>query len=235
MWNCHSWPLHVSNNLSGYCISNFGIGLCLWYLYVYICTGISLYFLISWLFWMGSHWSHWTMKSSLCALAVLNEGVHHMFYLSNTDFSLYFPISWLFWMGSHWSHWTAKSSLCALAVLKRGVCQFYLPGGKSENLSSNEFYALLYRMSFHITYERPNECFQIYLLGNTINVCWNPQNRAHFSVMIDLRGHMPRFTLKMNVFPSISLESPEMCVETIRTGFVFMRRSIWGVTCLALL
>ena len=24
-----------------------------------LCTGISLYFLISWLFWMGSHWQHW--------------------------------------------------------------------------------------------------------------------------------------------------------------------------------
>ena len=33
--------------------------------------------------------------------------------------------------------------------------------------------------------------------------------------MIDLRGHMPRFTLKMNVFPSISMESPKMCVETL--------------------
>ena len=30
----------------------------------------------------------------------------------------------------------------------------------------------------------------------SINVCWNPQNRACFSDMIDLRGHMPRFTLK---------------------------------------
>ena len=28
-----------------------------------------------------------------------------------------------------------------------------------------------------------------------------------FSEMIDLRGHMPRFTLKMNVFPSIFLET----------------------------
>ena len=26
-----------------------------------------------------------------------------------------------------------------------------------------------------------NECFPIYLLRNPINVCWNPQNRAHFS------------------------------------------------------
>ena len=30
------------------------------------------------------------------------------------------------------------------------------------------------------------------------------QNSAHFSKMINLRGHMPRFTLKMNVFTSIS-------------------------------
>ena len=53
-----------------------------------------------------------------------------------------------------------------------------------------------------------NECFPIYLHENPINVCWNPQNSARFSKTIDLRGHMPRFTIKMNVFPSISLETP---------------------------
>ena len=47
-----------------------------------------------------------------------------------------------------------------------------------------------------------------YLLRNPINVCWNPQNSARFFNTINLRGHMPRFTLKMNVFPSISLEIP---------------------------
>ena len=68
-----------------------------------------------------------------------------------------------------------------------------------------------------------NALFPIYLLGNPINVWWNPQNRACFSdlrddwspwnpinvcwrVFLCHRGHMPRFTLKMNVFPSISLE-----------------------------
>ena len=54
--------------------------------------------------------------------------------------------------------------------------------------------------------------FPIYLLGNTINVCSDPQNSAHFSKMIDLRGHMPRFTLKMNVFTSIIPEKPHKCV-----------------------
>ena len=41
-----------------------------------------------------------------------------------------------------------------------------------------------------------------------INVYSDPQNSAHFSKTIDLRGHMPRFTLKMNVFPSISSKMP---------------------------
>ena len=77
------------------------------------------------------------------------------------------------------------------------------------------------------TFTLKNECFPIYLLGNCINVCWNPQNRACFSKMIDLRGHMPRFTLKMNVMLSISLETPKMCVETLRTGLVFPRWLIW--------
>ena len=32
-----------------------------------------------------------------------------------------------------------------------------------------------------------NEHFPMYLIKNPINVCWNPQNRACFSEMIDLR------------------------------------------------
>ena len=52
------------------------------------------------------------------------------------------------------------------------------------------------------------ESFPIYLLRNPINVCWNPESRAHFSETINLRGYMPMFTWKMNIFPSISLETP---------------------------
>ena len=126
--------------------------LCLWYLYVSICTGISLYFLISWLFQMGSHWQHWTAKSSLSGLAVSSGGyiisftqvkltfpyicLWYLYVYICTGISLYILISWPFWLGSYWWHWTAKSSLSALAVLNRGVGvhhQFYL--GKSENLS----------------------------------------------------------------------------------------------------
>ena len=32
---------------------------------------------------------------------------------------------------------------------------------------------------------------------------------------------MPRFTGKMNIFPSISLQTSEICVGTIRIGLVF--------------
>ena len=66
-----------------------------------------------------------------------------------------------------------------------------------------------------------NECFPIYVLDMSINVCWNPQNRACFSNMIDLSGHIPRFTLKMTIFSSMSLASPYMCDETLKTGLVF--------------
>ena len=62
-----------------------------------------------------------------------------------------------------------------------------------------------------------------------------PSEQGLFFWDNDLWGHMPRFTLKMNIFPSISLETPKMCVETLRTGLVFLRQSIWGVTCLGLL
>ena len=34
---------------------------------------------------MGSHWQYWKAKSSLCALAVLNGGVYHQFYLGKSE------------------------------------------------------------------------------------------------------------------------------------------------------
>ena len=41
-------------------------------------------------------------------------------------------------------------------------------------------------------------------LEDTINVSSDPQNSACFSETINLRGHMPRFTLKMNTFLHLS-------------------------------
>ena len=45
---------------------------------------------------------------------------------------------------------------------------------------------------------------------------------------------MSRFTLKMNVYPFIFLETTNMCVETLRIGFVFPRQSNLGVTWIGL-
>ena len=166
---------------------------------------------------MSSHWSHWKVKSSLCALAVSNGGS----IVSFTWVKLTFPYIFLLvdcfkraLIGHIEQQWVCS----VLWQFQMGGPSVLPPRGKSENLSSNEFYALLHRKSFHITYERPNEHFPIYFLGNTINVCWDPLNRACFSETINLRGHMPRFTLKMNVFPSISLELPEMCVKLSQQG-----------------
>ena len=47
--------------------------------------------------------------------------------------------------------------------------------------------------------------------------------------------HMPRSTLKMNVFQSISLETHKCVLKHCRTGLILLRPSIWGVTCLGLL
>ena len=66
------------------------------------------------------------------------------------------------------------------------------------------------------------------------------QNRAQFSKTIDLIQHevyltndMPRFTSKMNIFPSIFLETPCTCVLIpSEQGSFFQDQLIWGVTCL---
>ena len=120
------------------------------------------------------------------------------------------------WMFCYLSPWKPQNS-----VLK--------PSEEGSFLPDNQF------EGSHAYIYLKNEHFPIYLLGNCINVCWNPQNRAHFLKMINLRGHMPMFTLKINAFPSISLRTPKLCVETLRRGIVLARRSIWGVTCLHLL
>ena len=78
----------------------------------------------------------------------------------------------------------------------------------------------------------------IFLLGNLINVCWKPcQNRAHvFPRQIDLRGHMPRFTLKNECFPMYLLRNPINGYWNCQNrGHVLPSWSIWGVTWLGLL
>ena len=120
-------------------------------------------------------------------------------------------------MFSHLSPW--KQHTCVLKPSEQGLFFWdnWFEGSHAQVYSKNE----------HV--------FPSISCGNTINVCWNPQNRACLSKTIDLKGHMPRFTLKMNVFQCNSLETTYMCVETLRTGLVFLRQLIWGVTCQGLL
>ena len=72
-------------------------------------------------------------------------------------------------------------------------------------------------------------------LETPVNVYWNPQNRACLPKTINLRGHMPRFTWNMNVFPSISLETHKCVMIHSEQGLIFWARSIWCVTCLGVL
>ena len=39
---------------------------------------------------------------------------------------------------------------------------------------------------------------------------------------------MPRFTLNMNIFPSVSMKTPKMCVKTLRTGLIFQNNRFKG-------
>ena len=92
-----AFGIYMCNSSSSWCSGMAGISVCLsggvhlpmvsscvlvsMYLSICHCTGIFLYFLISWLFWMGSHWWHWTAKSSLCTLAVSWGGFICLWYL----------------------------------------------------------------------------------------------------------------------------------------------------------
>ena len=125
-----------------------------------ICTGISLYFLISWPFWMGSHWWHWKAKSSLCGLAVSNGGSIWLWYLYVFYMHWYFLIfSYKLTISNGLSLMTLNSeefTLCS-GSFKLGVCQIYPPGVNLKIWAHLLFYTLLHRGSFHITYEKPNK------------------------------------------------------------------------------
>ena len=64
--------------------SDFGIYMCIG-LYISIDLPLPWYFLISWPFWMGSHWWHRSVKSSLFSMAVSNGGVNLKIYLGKSE------------------------------------------------------------------------------------------------------------------------------------------------------
>ena len=119
-------------------------------------TDFSLYFLISWLFRMGSHWWHWKVESSLCALAVSSGGDIIIF----TWEKLTFPCIFLLVDCFKWALIGDIEKLRVHSVL----WQFQMGGSIVSFTLVNLkiwahllFYTLLHRRSFCITYERPNE------------------------------------------------------------------------------
>ena len=96
---------------------------------ILIYTGISLYFLISWLFWMGSHWRYENAWLSLSRQAVSNGGgticlwylypyIYWYFLIfSNklTAFGIYmFSLHWYFLISSYYLTVSNGHSLTAL-------------------------------------------------------------------------------------------------------------------------
>ena len=105
-------------------------------------------------------------------------------FLEVIDLQSHMPMFTLKWMFSHLSSWKPN--------------KYVLKPSEQGSIFRGDWFA-----ESHAYVYSKNECFSIYLLGNWINVCWNCQNMAQFSKKIDLRGHMPRFTLKLNVSLSI--------------------------------
>ena len=149
------WPHRTAKrSLFSLAVSNGG-SICLWYLYVYICTGSFLYFLISWLFQMGSHWPHWTVKRLLCALAVSNGGRTSAKEGSSVIFLSVNCFKWVLIDGMD----THRVNSFSLAVLcgGRGHLQTNL---HLQILSSFLVLLLLHRaLSFLIRNERPIRIF----------------------------------------------------------------------------
>ena len=144
---------------------------------------------IIWLFCMGSHYIHSSINqwSAVHDSFKWGEDIAQRRFIcqiwNHFGFDPCFTKAFSMkdqWTFSHLSYW--KPHKCELKPSEHG--SFF---------QDNQF------EGSHAYVYSKIECFPIYLLGNPINVCWNPQNRTHFSETINLRGHMPRFTLKMNI------------------------------------
>ena len=166
------------------CYDSVGGGsICLWCLYLYICTGITLcYDSVAWgvhlplvsvslyMHWYFLIFSYWMVRRSLCAMTVLTGG------------SSAFESQWHHWtvkrslcaltvlMGgssafeSQWHHWTVKRSLCALTVLTRGV---HLP------LVSVSLYMHWYFLIFSYWMVKRSLCAMTVLTGGSLPLSLN--------------------------------------------------------------
>ena len=115
--------------------------------------------------WMFSNLSPW--KPQKCVLKSLRTGLVFPGQLIWGVTCLGLFSKWMFCYLSPWKphKWVLK------------------PSEEGSFLPDNQF------EGSHAYIYLKNEHFPIYLLGNCINVCWNPQNRALFSKMTFERSH----------------------------------------------
>ena len=86
-----------------------------------------------------------------------------------------------------------------------------------------------------VTWNPINVCSHLYP-WRTITVESFSEQGIVFSKTIDLRGHMPRFTLKNEHFPIYLLRTLKNVCWNPHNMDCFLRQDlIWGVTCLGLL
>ena len=148
---------------------------------------IGLLFL-GWLIWgvtclcLHEKWMFFHLSPSKCTRNVCWNPQHSDFFLRRLIWGVTCLGLLEKWMFSHLS-----PSKCHKCVLK--------PSAQGSFFWDDQF------EGSHAYVYLKNECFPIYLLRSARNVCWNHQNRDHFSETIDLRGHMPRFTWKNECFP----------------------------------
>ena len=140
----------VQRSLCGLTVLTGGVHLPLVSVSLYICTGISLYFLIiSWLFWMGSHLCHWTLKISLSALAVSDRG-------GPSAFGIYILIYTGIFLYVDCFEWVPIDSM-EMHSCHFFVKQFRTGGGRSAKVGSSARFELLrvhHHRSFRIYYTK---------------------------------------------------------------------------------
>ena len=98
--------------------------------YIFLLVDFSLFCPISWLFRMGSPLSHWTVKSSLCTLAVSNGGVHLPMVSSCVLVSIYIYRSAIALVFSYIFLYVTVSNGLSLTTLNSE--EFTLPSGSFD-------------------------------------------------------------------------------------------------------
>ena len=204
-----SYYLTVSNGTLIDCIEKWRVHSELWQFWMggvivrctWCHTDISLYLPIIWLFWVGSHWLHWKVKSSLWALAVSNGGVNCQIYPKSenlSSFQVFLISSYYLTVLNGLSLTTLKSKEFTLSSgsFEWGVNHQIYP--KSENLSSFQVFLI---SSYYLTVS--NGCSLVPLKSIELTQCsgsfeWGGFIR--FTLNLKIWAHFPYIFLLFDCF-----------------------------------